>query len=140
MKKHFIFVIFLVVVSLALHMCMGESSAQKAQRRVETILNGVTSLDEGRTTKGNEFAALCMWWNGTLRSLDGERPDKISDAFDRWRVQGDILDYITKFTITDAAESGRAVIVSGTIEGAPFKMRVIEKQPITWEQVPQWEE
>jgi hypothetical protein len=140
MKKCIIFVVFVVAVSLAFQMCGGETAAQKAKRRVETMLNGITSQDEGRTLKGDEVSALCMWWNGSLRSFDGEMPDKISDAFDRWRTKGDVLSYITEFTITDAESSGVGVVVSGTIEGAPFKMQVTPGKPITWLQPPVFEE
>lgn len=138
MKKHIIFVAFVVVVSLVFHMCSGPST-QKAEHRVETILNGITSHDEGRTVKGNEFSALCMWWNGTLKGLSGDTPDRISDAFDRWRTQGDVMAYITEFTITGTERSSVGVVVSGTIEGAPFKMQVVEGKPVTWLQTPAFE-
>jgi hypothetical protein len=140
MKKRYIVVVFIVVLSLTLQMCVKETAAQRAKRRVETILNGITSQDEGRSFKGDQMTSLCMWWNGTLKSLIGDTPDKISDQYDRWRKRGNIFSYITDFTITNVETSNLGLLVSGTIEGESFKMMVIEGKPITWVQPPQFEE
>ena len=137
--KKFIVVLGCVIVGIFavyLFITQGESDASKALRRVETMLKGITSTDGGNTVAGHEESAICMWWYGKLRIPDRDLFEEASDQFDRWRGKGDIFPYITSYTVDNAEKQGGAFVVSGTIEGAPFKMRVPENGPIAWFELP----
>ena len=142
MKKYIIVLVGVVLGIFGVFMFIthGESDASKASRRVETMLKGITSTDGGNTVEGDEESAICMWWCGKLRIPDRDLFEEASDQFDRWRGKGDIFPYITGYTIDNAEKQGSSVIVSGTIEGAPFKMRVPEKGPVVWREMPDFEQ
>jgi hypothetical protein len=141
MKKFVLFLLLLLggIFGVYMFITHGESDASKALRRVETMLRGITSTDGVNTTEGDEESAIGMWWYGKLRIPDQDLFEEASDQFDRWRVKGDIFPYISAYTVEDAEKQGSSVIVSGTIEGAPFKMRVPEKGPVAWHEFPDFE-
>ena len=113
-----------VVVALALLGC-GGSGEDYARGRVDEVLK---ELKPG----GQREAALLMWNTGT-QSVTGA-PDA-ADSFEGWCRDGG-FETIGEYQITEAvAEEGSnppAVIVSGTIDGREFSVRVVKRKPIQW--------
>ena len=142
MKKFIIVLVCVILGIFGVYMFIsqGESDSSIALRRVETMLKGITSTDGGNSVEGDEESAICMWWCGKLRMFDRDLFEEASDQFDRWRVKGGIPLYITSYNVDDAQTQGNWIIVSGTIDGAPFKMRVPEKGPVAWHEFPDFEE
>jgi hypothetical protein len=128
------------ILGVFLFLTHGESDESKALRRVETMLRGITSTDGGRSVEGDEESAIGMWWYGKHRIPDQDLFEEATDQFDRWRGKADIFPYITSFTVDDAVKQANWVIVSGTIDGAPYKMRVREDSPVAWHEFPDFEE
>ncbi len=104
-----------------------------AKERVSTVLDGV------RHGKLNQ-RALTIWFNGTLAVADEHEASYASDMFDRWAAAGGISQGLQTFEIGDSVfEAGAQVptaIVSGTIDGRAFSVRVPEGQMIAWVQSP----
>jgi len=133
-------VLFLAVVILVLMVVnIGcESDSRKAKVRMQAVFDGITR--QGGGVKTDEETAICTWYMGTARLADFGVFEAASDGFDKWRREGDIFPYIDSYTITGTEDAGRAVIVSGTIDGAPFKVRVVERKPVRWVEIPEYEE
>ncbi|MGD2086378.1 MAG: hypothetical protein PVH61_09370 [Candidatus Aminicenantes bacterium] len=141
MKKFIIGLVCVIVGFLGVYLFIthGESDASKALRRVETMLKGITSTDGGNTVEGDEESAICMWWCGKLRIFDRDIFEEASDQFDRWRIKVGIPLYITSYTVNNSEKQGNGIIVSGTIDGAPYKVRVPEDGPVAWHESPDFE-
>jgi hypothetical protein len=107
--------------------CGGGDGA--AEDRVREVLTGLTA-------EGQRESALLMWNTGTLSTVGAA---DASDAFEMWCRSGG-LDTVGQFQITssevDEGASPPAVIVSGTVDGRAFSVRVVKRQPITWVQTP----
>jgi hypothetical protein len=64
-----------------------------------------------------------------------------SDAFDNWRRGAGIFPYIREFTIDEDASVVKGVepftvIITGTIDGAEFSMKVPKGNAIEWLEAP----
>ena len=138
MRKYmgFVVLVIAVVIGLLLFFSEGESDESKALRRVEIMLKGITSQDGGSTTEGDEESAICMWFMGKVRILAQDLFENACEGFDRWKRKGGLGLYIKEYTIGEARQQAKSVIVSGTINGAPFEMEIPEKGPITWKKPP----
>ena len=130
-------VLFLAVISLVLLVVNTgcESDSRKAKVRMIAVFDGITK--QGGGVKTDEETAICTWYMGVTRLADFGVFEAASDGFDKWRREGNIFPYIESYTITEVEDVGRAVIVSGTIEGSPFKVRVVEGKPVRWVETPE---
>jgi tetratricopeptide (TPR) repeat protein len=105
---------------------------QGARERVTTILTRAQAA-QGRLDQ----KALCFWYNGTA-VVDALEQSFASDSYDRWTVAGGLEKGLTSFEITgstvdaEAATDTPTALVSGTIDGRPFTMRVPKGKPIEW--------
>lgn len=83
--------------------------------------------------------ALCFWYNGTA-VVDPSEQSLASDSYDRWQVEGGLEKGVNSFELTEVTVDDTAAdttaLVSGTIDGRPFTMRVIKERPIRWEVAP----
>lgn len=83
--------------------------------------------------------AVCFWYNGTA-VVDPSEQSLAADSYDQWTVEGGLEKGITSFELTDAtvddAASDPTALVSGTIDGRPFTMRVMKGRPIRWDLAP----
>jgi hypothetical protein len=138
MRKYMGFVALVIagVIGLFIFISEGGPDESKALRRVETILQGITSQDGGNTTEGDEEAAICMWFMGRVRIHDQDLFDDAAEVFERWKRKGGLGLYIKEYTIGEARQQGKSVIVSGTIDGNPFEIEIPEKGPIAWKKPP----
>ncbi len=125
--------LFLVCLTVLVTSGCGNANAKI---RVDAVLKGMTEKGK-HDTQGKESVAVCQFYAG-VNSLDFSTMDIASNKFDRWKIEGDVYPRIKHYTVEEAEGDGDAVIVSGTINGAPFKVRVPEKGPIAWVEIPQW--
>ena len=148
MKKYLAFMILLFVIIPGILFFFSkkepadnseESVVEDALIRVETVLSGLTSSDEGATYEGDQEDGLRAWYGpmGLFKKISSELA---SEKFDEWREIGDLGLYINKYTVDDGQISGRTVIVSGTINDAPFKIRVpTKKGHMLWVEIPKFD-
>lgn len=140
MKKGFALMLA-AVVFVGLHAGCNISEKfkiQKAKKRVHTILKGISR--DARGSAADEQLAICRWWRDTALITDMGELGEASDAFDRWRIEGNITSPIGQFEINNArvvkGTKHFTVIISGTIDHFPFSLRVPEKDTISWGQAP----
>ncbi len=106
--------------------------AQSARERVRRVLDGMK-------VGGNTDQAIALWYQGSFHLPGGATQfEEAASGFEAWQADKG-LGRISKYEISDARgteETGRlgqaTVEVSGTIDGAPFKMRVVQGEPIVW--------
>lgn len=117
---------------------------RQACKRVTGILRGITEDESDRNSKGNETAAVGLFWNGKAMPGDWGDLSKASDAFDRWRSRGGIFPYIKRFKITGAKlineKDPVIVIVAVTIDNMDFFIRAAEGETIEWANASDWPE
>jgi hypothetical protein len=126
-------IVFLVVAGkCGLGYMFTSGEANSAKERVRRILDGMK-------TGGNREQAIALWKLGTLHIPGGiEAFSMAADEFDAWEAEHELVGMGT-YEITNAevtAETGKlgeaTVIVSGTIDGRPFKFKVVQGTPIRW--------
>lgn len=112
--------------------CSSGPDMDRAKKRVDAILKGITQEEEGGPVLGDEETAISYYWADKPRIMDHDLLNHASDEFDNWRKEMDIFPYIAEYTIEGAVIIGTDVIVYVTIEGDPMSIRVPEKGPVTW--------
>lgn len=115
---------------------LDKSGAQdKAKERVSGVLEGVKK--GGADTTLDVQRAICLWYNGSTM-LEVGTLSRASDLFTVWQGEGHIARHISGYEVTGAEESGNgSIVVSGTIEGKPFRIRVVPGEPLSWVKAPQ---
>jgi hypothetical protein len=107
-----------------------------AQDRVKKILEGLKKDADGNSLSFQ--AAICQWDSGLDAIQDQGEFEQAYDHFSEWRDEFDINHRkISGYEITKVElvqESPPVAMVSGTIEGRQFKMRVPDKRRISWVQ------
>lgn len=107
--------------------------AHSAQERVRRVFDGMKS-------GGDLQKAIFLWWNGSLKMPIGgqEEFNRAADGFEAWKAEREIKQ-VSSYEIKDAVVVEEAkglrqalVIVSGTVDGQDFKMRVRQGEPIAW--------
>lgn len=120
--------------SLSLDRMANGSPEDAAKTRVKTILEGLKT--DGNTNGLPLQTAICQWDSGLVVIKDRDEFEQAYDAFGTWRDERDINHRkISGYTITGGEviqETPPVVIVSGTIEDRPFKMRVPDKRRVSW--------
>jgi hypothetical protein len=109
----------------------GETNS--AKERVRRVFDG--------TKPGGDLQrSIFLFWNGSLNAPAGGQEEfaRAADSFEAWRAQKEIKQ-VSSYTIKDATIVEEAkglkaavVVVSGTVDGADFKMRVVQGQPLAW--------
>ncbi len=106
----------------------------RVEGRVTTVLEG--SRSSGGTATIGQQTAVCQWHAGKNILMDPAELDRAVDAFDRWRQEAGIYNNLTSFNIESVEIVEESVpetaIVSGTINGEQFKMKVPDRQRISW--------
>ncbi|HEX9638933.1 MAG TPA: hypothetical protein VGB99_15485 [Acidobacteriota bacterium] len=109
------------------------SEQDQAKGRVTAILQGIRDNVDDRGL--GLQTPVCMWAAGVLLISDAYELGRASDQFDDWRREGDIWK-VSSFEVTGAElQPGSVpplVIVSGTVNGKPFKLRVPKGDTISW--------
>jgi hypothetical protein len=105
----------------------------KAKQRVSGVLDGIRKGGAG--TGLDVQRAICLWFNGKV-VLDMATLSRASDHFTSWQNEGHIARVISTFEVSDAEGAGATWVVSGTIEGRPFKIRATEGEPLSWVKAP----
>lgn len=105
-----------------------------AKTRVTNVLNG---MKEGTGTGSKVETAMAMWADGKLRITDRDRLSWASDHFDKWRREKKLYRPTGEFTIDDVeitqeTEQFKEALVSFTLEGKPYKVRVPSNSAIAW--------
>ena len=106
--------------------------AHSAQERVRRMLDGMKA-------GGNREQAIALWKLGTLHIPGGlEAFSMAATEFEAWEAENELVG-MESYEITGAevtAETGRlgeaTVIVSGTIDGRPFRFKLVQGQPVQW--------
>ena len=102
-----------------------------AKARVTTILEGIK-----KAGRKSDQKALCLWYDGSIYINDEHEQSFASDNFDRWRVTGGVGSGLQTFEVAEAVVEAEAevptALVSGTIDGKPFSMRVPKGKMIAW--------
>lgn len=137
-----IFVLSIGFVSINIGCSVEQYEIKSAKARVNTILKGI-QLREGsdELTRGDEQTSICQWYEGVVVINDPGALGIASDEFDRWRRDAGIFPYIREFTIDEEAKVVEGVepftvIITGTIDGAAFSMKVPKKATIEWLEAP----
>ncbi len=106
--------------------------AHSAQERVRRIFDG---MKRG----GDRQAAIALWKHGTLHLPGGmDAFNQAATEFEAWEAEKELAG-ISQYEITGSEvvkETGRlgeaTVIVSGTIDGMPFRLRVVQGWAVEW--------
>jgi len=124
-------VVILLGGSLWWGIASSTSYRKLAAKRVNQILN------EAKQGTGPEAELAVTLWAKNRRTLDRDELSWASNHFDQWRMDKGLYRKFGEHTIVDSEEVKGAdvptAIVSVTIEGKPYRMRVPKDQPISWE-------
>ena len=146
-KKQSLLILAIFVLSIGIVIInMGCSAEQyeirSAKSRVNTILKGI-QLQEGsdELTQGDEQTSICQWYANVVVINDPGAFGIASDEFDNWRREAGIFPYIREYTIDEDAEVVKGVepftvILTGTIDGSAFSMKVPKGATIEWLDAP----
>jgi hypothetical protein len=147
MRKLVIFILVMAAVFYAGKMVMKADTssfnletliaggpATAAKSRVKQILEGLQREGDGGGLALQ--AAVCRWDSDLVAIQDEKEFEEAYDAFQIFLDQRGINHRkIAGYDITGAEviqEKPPVVIVSGTIEGKPFKLKVPEKRRLIW--------
>lgn len=105
-----------------------------AATRVTNVLNG---MKEGTGTGTKAETAMAMWAEGKLRITDRDRLSWASDNFDKWRRKKKLYRQTGEFTIdsvevTKDDEQYKEALVTFTLEGKRYQVRVPSNSAIAW--------
>jgi hypothetical protein len=126
-------IVFLVIAGrCGLSYMFASGEAHSAQERVRRILDGMKA-------GGNREQAIALWKLGTLNIPGGlEAFSMAATEFEAWEAEHELVG-MESYEITGAevtAETGKlgeaTVIVSGKIDGRPFRFRVVQGKPVEW--------
>jgi hypothetical protein len=141
MKKivSLLFIVGLVVVGLNVGI-PGCNIKQKykeraVKARVKAILKGIkVNFEDGRHSF-DEQTAICRWYADVAIITDGGTFSQACDSFDAWRREGGLFPNINDFTVEEVKleEGSKMVyIVSGTVDGSRYVMRVPDNDTVSW--------
>lgn len=120
---------------LSLDTLISGGPESMAKDRVKQILGGLEKEGDGNGL--GLQAAICQWDSGLNVIQDEREFEAAYDAFSVWRDQFDINHRkIKSYEITGAEvlqKEPPVVMVTGTIEDRPFKLKVPYKRRLTWE-------
>ena len=115
----------LVLGRLALGSMFTAGEVNSARERVRRVLDGLKA-------GGNRQQAIPLWRHGTFSAGSQDEFDAAASEFERWTAKHRI-DPVVDYAITDAEVVGESdrlgnatVRVSGTVNGRPFAMRVVQ--------------
>lgn len=116
----------------------GSAVERQTKNRVNIILTGIKEEGGGSGTKLQ--TAISMWWADKMLISDLRELGDAQDAFERWQREANIYPKISSFEVEEAeivedADVATA-IVSGTINGKAFKMKVPSRGRVSWVQKP----
>ena len=123
----------LVVVGVGLSRMGTSAETNNAKERVRRLFD---TMKPG----GDPQTAIFLYWTGKLVLPPGgqEEFNRAADAFEAWKAQRDIKQ-VSSYEIKDAVVVEEAkglrqavVTVSGTLDGRPFKLRVVQLDPLEW--------
>lgn len=112
----------------------GASAEENARLRVTAILEGMKKGGGGVNVEIQ--TSICQWYSGKIVIHDRDVLTKASDLFTVWvREKGldrKIADYeIVEVTVVEGARPPTC-LVTVKIEGQTFRMKVPEKEPVSW--------
>lgn len=123
----------IVAAVLMLVMMMQPPSYEKVARaRVHHM------LDEMKTGRGEDMQFAIGLWARNVKVMDNNEFSTASDKFDAWRREKDLYKKgFTKFEITSSKvlkdEATPTAIISFSLDGTEYTVRVPDKQMISWE-------
>ena len=126
-------VIFLAVAGrCGLGYMFTSGEAHSAEERVRRMLDG---MKQG----GNRQQAIALWKLGTFNIPGGmDAFNMAATEFEAWEAEHELVGMET-YEVTGAevtAETGKlgeaTVVVSGTVDGRPFKLRVVQGRAVQW--------
>jgi hypothetical protein len=126
-----ILILLVIVGRLGLGYMFTSGEANSARERVRRVLDGLKGGDRQR--------AVTLWKSGSLHVGSQQEFDEAAGEFEEWTLKhkiDPIVDYeIQKVTVLSETDRlGNATVrVSGTINGKPFSMRVLQNARIEME-------
>jgi hypothetical protein len=126
-------VVFLIVAGrCGLSYMFTSGEAHSAEERVRRMLDGMKP-------GGNRQQAIALWKLGTFNIPGGmEAFNMAATEFEAWEAENELTE-VSQYEITAAevtAETGRlgeaTVVVSGTVDGRPFKFKVVQGRAVQW--------
>ena len=119
-----------LAIFLAVKIMFSSGEAHHARTRVTELMRNMTGAN-------NSELAMQRWFGGSL-PRDPDTADALIQQHDEWRISHD-LKPVKTFEVTDAKETGvvdnfgaAEVVVSGTVNGKPFRMKVQRGRPVAW--------
>lgn len=112
-----------------------------AASRVNAVLKGICSRDRDVPPGEEESLAIAKWYADAEEITDRKRFYEAAREFDEWCREGGLLPTIKEHEVSyDDVEREKDSItiflVSGTIDGRPFVMRVPKEGSLSWEKAP----
>ena len=126
-------VVFLAVAGrCGLSYMFTSGEAHSAEERVRRMLDG---MKQG----GDRQQAIALWKLGTFTIPGGmDAFNMAATEFEAWEAEHELAGMET-YEVTGAevtAETGKlgeaTVVVSGTVDGRPFKLRVVQGRAVEW--------
>lgn len=120
-----IVIALLVLGRLGLGYMFTSGESNSAQERVRRILDGLKA-------NGDRQKAITLWKHGTFTAGSQEEFNMAADEFDEWTRKhriDPVVDYEIGKTevLSETDRLGNATVrVSGTLNGKPFAMRVLQ--------------
>lgn len=119
---------------LSMDQLVSSGPEDAAEHRVKEILENLRK--EGHEDSRGLQTAICLWDSDKIILENQNELEAAYDAFNDWRDSFGINHRrISEFTVTGSElvqKTPPVVIVSGTIEGRSFKMRVPDERRISW--------
>ena len=107
-------------------------TSHPVHRGIERFAQRLKELSGGQ---GQRERALMMWSRGSVAAAGVAEAAELEGAFDRWGAEGGITT-IGEYEITgsrsEEGSSPAATIVSGSVDGRSFELRVVSQRPLEW--------
>jgi hypothetical protein len=123
-----------ITAGIAAAVILTACSLQKdsAKTRVENVLSGLTKDDQ---SSGYQ-TAICQWFDGSYTMGESDLESALNH-FQVWVKQKSLKTPIKSYTIEKVTIQSDAMVptslVEVTINGAPYKIKVVKEQPMEWQ-------
>jgi len=108
--------------------CQGD---RIAKRRVGAVLEGMR-VESASSSGGNMALGMAEWAKGTQTIINPQEELQAENAFRAWAEKKNLYRKISGYQILDTRSDGDCQVVSVTIEGEPYSIRVCDNVPMTW--------
>jgi hypothetical protein len=118
----------LVPASILLASCQ---EGNVAKSRVKCVLEGM-KVEGAAGGGGSMQMAIGQWAKGVEAIINPNEELQAENGFKAWAEQKKLYRKISAYEVLDTQSDGETQVVSVTIEGDPYAIRVRPRQPMTW--------